>query len=690
MAEQTPREAAEGLPGCRHWQSHRDAEGVVWLRVDHAEASTNVLSREVLEELESLVDALMAMPPAGLAIYSGKESGFIAGADIKEFPHIGTAREAYELTRRGQRVLASLESLPCITVAVIKGYALGGGLEVALACDRRLAIRGDKKTLGLPEVQLGLHPGFGGTVRTVRLVGVRHAMSLMLTGKPITPLRGHAIGLVDQLADPDGWRDELRDMLRAAKPKRAGPALADRILNWAPVRPLLARMLRRQVARRARADHYPAPYAMINLWRRHGAHGEAAYDAEARSFGQLVETDTSRNLVRVYFLQERLKRTAGRARAKTDHVHVVGAGVMGGDIASWCALKGCSVTLQDREMHFIEPALERAEKLFARRVAAKGDRAATRRRLVADVTGEGVSQADIVIEAIFEDRDAKQALYRDLEPRMKDSAILATNTSSIPLENLAPCLENRGRLVGLHFFNPVAKLPLVEVVSAPGTSRTAAETALSFARQIGKLPLQCRSHPGFLVNRILAPYMAEAMELIREGVPPVDIDRAAVNFGMPMGPVELADSVGLDVALHVAKILSPVIGREVAPELEELVAAGHLGQKTGRGFYQYQDRRPMKPKSGKRVESGDIQDRLVLSLLNEAASCLSEGVVADEELVDAGVIFGTGFAPFRGGPLHYARVRGVTEVVAALRRLQRDQGERFKPSDGWGQISHNA
>ncbi len=272
---------------------------------------------------------------------------------------------------------------------------------------------------------------------------------------------------------------------------------------------------------------------------------------------------------------------------------------------------------------------------------------------------------------------------------MKASAILATNTSSIPLETLASCLDDRGRLVGLHFFNPVAKLPLVEVVSAPGTSRSAADVALSFARQIGKLPLPCRSHPGFLVNRILAPYMAEAMEMIREGVPPVEIDKAAVDFGMPIGPVELADSVGLDVALHVARILSPVIGRAVAPELEELVEAGHLGRKTGRGFYVYADKRPVKPKSGRRNEPGDVQDRLVLSLLNEAASCLAESVVADADLVDAGVIFGTGFAPFRGGPLHYAQSRGVGSIVAALERLQREHGERFKPSPGWRQFSQN-
>ncbi len=668
----------------QHWHIAYDNERIAWLRLDKFGASTNVLSQAVLTELNEALNRLQRDPPRGLVIYSGKDSGFIAGADISEFPALRERDDALELTLQGHALFARLEQLPWPSVAAINGHALGGGLELALACSWRIALDSSKRTLGLPEVNLGLHPGLGGTVRLVRLIGVRAAMPMMLTGKPVTPRKARQLGLIDRVVSAEDWREQARELLRRGAARRQAP-LPDRLLSLGPVRSLLAAQMEKQVARRARREHYPAPYAMIDLWRRHAARGQAAFEAEARSFVALMRSPTSAHLVRVYGLQERLKRDAGEKRDVARHVHVVGAGVMGGDIAAWCALRGLSVTLQDRELKYIEPALQRASELFDKRLRGSGEAEAAKARLQADVDGLGVPQADVVIEAIFEDREAKQQLYRALEPRMRADALLATNTSSIPLQELAPVLADPARLVGLHFFNPVAKLPLVEVVSGPQTGEQTAATARAFSRQIGKLPVPCRSLPGFLVNRILAPYMAEAMDLAREGVPLPLIDKAATDFGMPMGPVELADSVGLDIALHVSETLAPVIERPVAPELEAMVKAGKLGRKSGEGFYRYRDGKPQKERVSGPVDP-EITDRLMLAYLNEAADCLADGVVADPDLVDAGAIFGTGFAPFRGGPMRYAWESGVDQIETRLRELAQRYGERFRPSPGWDQV----
>jgi len=687
MSSTNNARAQQLADAAHHWRLDVDTDGTAWLCIDKQDATTNVMSRDVLTEFDDIVSALADAPPTRLILYSGKETGFVLGADINEFPLIQDATEAYALVTRGQKVLAHLAALPCTTVAMIDGLALGGGLEIALACDFRVAAATDKATLGLPEVQLGLHPGFGGTVRAVRLIGVTQAMSMMLTGKPVRPAVALKTGLVDRVVEPAELRDAARSLAACRAPGRK-QRLLDRILHLGPLRPVVARRIRSTVERRAPRKYYPAPYAMIDLWERHGAATETAYEAEARSFSELVESSTSRNLVRVYFLQERLKHSASGKPADADkrHVHVVGAGVMGGDIAAWCALKGYEVTLQDREMRYVLPALSRARQLFEKKIHDADTREETTRRLTADVAGVGAASADFIIEAIFENLDAKQALYRELEPRMKPDAVLATNTSSIPLEDLAPCLDQPARLIGLHFFNPVAKLPLVEVVRATGSSDEAIQRGLRFARGIGKLPLPCRSHPGFLVNRILAPYMAEALDLVREGVSPAEVDKAATDFGMPMGPIELIDSVGVDVALHVAQILSPVIGRDVAPELRELVAAGNLGQKTGQGFYTYRDRRPIRPPDSMTQTDAVMIDRLILAFVNEAVACLAERVVDDADLIDGGVIFGTGFAPFRGGPIHYARERGIDSVIGALEDLETRFGPRFRPSSGWAEL----
>ena len=669
-----------------HWKLETDEAGIAWLCFDKADAKANVLSSHVIEELDGILNELHASPPKGLVMYSGKPGSFIMGADITEFGDFGSAADVARLGKLGQGVFLRIQALPCPTAVYVNGVCLGGGLEIAMMFDYRIGPESDKKIFGLPEVKLGLHPGFGGTVRAVQLCGVRAGMQLMLTGNPVNARKAKNIGLIDRIAGEDEWKDSAKDLI-ARKPPRGNAPLVDRIMGLAPFRPLVRNMLVKQVASKARKEHYPAPYAMIDLWAKHGASSKTGYDAEAESFGRMMITDTARNLIRVFFLQGKLKKQGNKTDKTIERVHVVGAGVMGGDIAAWCALRGLTVTLQDREQKYIAPALERAAKLFGKKVRDDAQRAETSARLTADVAGDGAAQADLVIEAIFENLDAKQALYKELQAKMKPGALLATNTSSIRLEDLRTVLDEPARFIGLHFFNPVAMLPLVEVIRCDDTDQEAMDIGLAFTKAIGKFPLECKSSPGFVVNRILAPYMGEAMAMAKEGVPLAAIDKAAVGFGMPMGPIELADSVGLDIAKHVAGILTGSMDRDMpATDIEELVEKGRLGRKSGHGYYRWEDGKAVKPPAGDAPVPADIEDRLILPMVNEAVACLSEGVVASADLLDAGVIFGTGFAPFRGGPINYARERGVQDVVKALEALAERHGSRFAPHAGWSEV----
>jgi 3-hydroxyacyl-CoA dehydrogenase/enoyl-CoA hydratase/3-hydroxybutyryl-CoA epimerase len=672
----------------RHCRLETDAEGIAWLTLDKADASANSLGSEMMREADEVLRQIEASPPRGVVIRSGKRSGFVAGADINEFTTLQDVAQAERLVKAGQSVIDRFEALPCPTVAAIEGFALGGGLELALACTYRVAVGNDRLTLGFPEVLLGIHPGFGGTVRSVQLIGASAALDLMLTGRNVRGATALAMGLVDRLVESaDALDDAARDMIRRRPAPRRAP-LAQRLLSWAPVRPFIAKKARAGVARKARREHYPAPYAIVDLWERHGAKGRAAYDAEASSIAHLFLTPTSRNLVRVFFLQDGLKaqRVAG---AKTPRrVHVVGAGVMGGDIAAWCALRGLEVTLQDRAEEYIRPAMDRAAALFEKRLKDPGKRAEAAARLKPDLAGDGVATADVVIEAIVENADAKRALYARLEPQLAPGAVIATNTSSIRLEELAPALTDPGRLVGLHFFNPVAQMPLIEIVQGATTAAASMGTAIALARRLDKLPLPCRSAPGFLVNRVLSAYMQEAMLAGREGVPLATIDAAAVDFGMAMGPVELSDVVGLDICRHVGAIVSGALGRSAPDtrELDERIKAGKLGKKSGEGFYLWRDGKAVKDiagAAGSVAPPPDLQDRLMLALANEAVACLREGVVEDADKIDAGMIFGAGYPPFRGGPLKAARDRGVAECVRRLEELAGRYGPRFTPDPGW-------
>jgi 3-hydroxyacyl-CoA dehydrogenase/enoyl-CoA hydratase/3-hydroxybutyryl-CoA epimerase len=668
-----------------HWSFQIDAEQVAWLTCDMAGSSANVLSGEVVRELAQRLEEIAAVKPAGMVVQSGKASGFIAGADIKEFVMIRTPAEGYELVRAGQSVMQQLADLPFPTVAAIRGFALGGGLELALACSYRVGVDDAALSLGLPEVMLGIHPGFGGTVRSVRLIGVRQALELMLKGRPFRGERALRTGLLDELVPAGELAGRAKAML-LRRPAKQSPPLLDRIMNLAAARPAVAKQMRATLQRSVRRDHYPAPYAIVDLWQRHGAGGRAAYEAEARSISELMCSPTSRNLVRVFLLQDRLKSLGGNSTAVFKHVHVIGAGVMGGDIAAWSTFRGMTVTLQDRSEELIRPALSRAKSFFEKRLKDPAAAADAVERLQMDVQGNGAARADVVIEAIFEDAAAKQALYAQLEPKMQRSALLATNTSSIKIETLSEKLADPSRLVGIHFFNPVAQLQLVEVVQGADTRAQVMQDALRFTRKLDKLPLPCRSAPGFVVNRILTPYVNEALFALEAGIPAEVIDAAAVRFGMPLGPIELTDVVGLDVSLHVGRVLSDAFHREIPQILIKLVQEKKLGRKSGAGFYRWVDGKAQKQAAPHAIPA-DLEDRLILPMLNEAISCVREGTVQDADLLDAGAVFATGFAPFRGGPLQYAKERGIAEVLHRLNELAERYGERFRPDQGWGQIN---
>jgi 3-hydroxyacyl-CoA dehydrogenase/enoyl-CoA hydratase/3-hydroxybutyryl-CoA epimerase len=633
------------------WTLARDAEGLAWLAFDRADRTTNTLSRAVLDELMQVLDALDAAPPKGLVIRSGKANGFIAGADVDEFANIGDAQQAQALVRHGWDVFDRLANVSYPTLALIRGFCLGGGLELALACRYRVVVDEPSTRLGLPEVMLGIVPGWGGIRRLPKLVGAPAALDLLLTGKTIDARRARRIGLADECVPPRIMDNTARGVLLARPAPRKLPfPLSLTLVPFA--RRLIAKRAAEKVRKRARREHYPAPYAILELFERFDGDPLAPPAGDPASITALLATPTAANLIRVFRLQERLKSLGKVEASGVTRVHVVGGGTMGGDIAAWCALRGMTVTLQDQDVQRLGPAMKRAAKLFADRLRDPRRTRDALDRLIPDVPGNGIAHADVIVEAIFEDVDAKRALFADIEARAKPDAILATNTSSIPLEDIASALAEPARLIGLHFFNPVARMMLVEVVAGEDSDPSLLARGAAFVRAIDKLPLPVKSAPGFLVNRVLAPYLMTAMRCVDEGIAPEAVDEAAVAFGMPMGPIELADTVGLDICLAVGRML----GHDADPprRLADNVAAGRLGKKTGQGFYAWVNGRPQK-QAAPAEASADLGRRLVDPLVAEAKSALAEGIVEDADLVDAGAIFGAGFAPFRGGPLQYGR-----------------------------------
>ena len=665
-----------------HWQADRRPDGILVLTLDRADQGVNALSRAVLDELEAMLERIALELPKGIVIISGKAAGFIPGADIKSFEEIAAKGLVEDWIRRGQLVFQKLAELRCPTVAAIHGHCMGGGTEIALACRYRIASKDEKTRIGLPEIKLGIYPGWGGSVRAPRLLGAPAAMDLMLTGRSLSASSAKAMGLVDKVVEPALLLDEAVKLAQRGTTRPFKQRATAWATNSALGRALLAPQITKATARKARREHYPAPFALIDTWRRSGGLPvHAALKAEAKSVVKLAGTPTAHNLVRVFFLMDRLKGLGGKDHGITK-VHVIGAGVMGGDIAAWCALRGFDVTLQDREMKYIQPALDRAATLFGKKVKDEAKRAATSARLRADVEGAGVADADLVIEAIFENLEAKQALFAKVEETLKPGAILVSNTSSIPLTDLRAGRKDPTRFAGLHYFNPVALMPLVEIVRHDQLDADTERRLAAFCKSIDKLPVPVAGTPGFLVNRILAPYMQEAIIAFSEGIPGPVIDKAALKFGMPMGPIELVDTVGLDVAASVGRIMADFHGQPL-PDVFK-VEEGKRGKKDGQGLYKWADGRAVKPEVPKDYQAPeDLEDRLILPLLNEAVSCLHDGVVADADLLDAGVIFGTGFAPFRGGPIQHIRAVGADKHKARLETLHMRYGARFKPSPGW-------
>jgi len=666
-----------------NWRLRTDQDGVAWLLFDKKDSSANTLSEEMLTELNAVLDKIERDHPRGLVIRSVKRGGFIAGADITQFKGVTDVAPIEATLAKGHAVLDRLDKLPLPTVAVIHGYCLGGGLEVALACDFRIAI--DDASFGFPEVLLGLHPGLGGTVRLTRLISPVQAMTMMLTGKTERARKARALHLVDAVTQERHVRAAAMSAVTGEMvPAKQG--LLGKLMNIGPAREMLASRMRSETAKKAPKVHYPAPYALIDLWVKHGGDADAMQKAEISSFANLLVTDTAQNLVRVFFLRDNLKNLAS-GQWNGRRVHVIGAGAMGGDIAAWCAWHGFTVSLGDTKPEPIAGAIKRASDLYAiigrdncRRQRDSLD------RLVPDLKGQGVASADLIIEAVPEVLDLKRKIFAGIEPHMKPDAILATNTSSIPLEQLREGLPRPERLVGIHFFNPVSRMQLVEVVSHDQVDQQVLADARAFLGRVDRLPAPVKSAPGFLVNRALTPYLLEALVMLDAGVKKETIDKAAEDFGMPMGPIELADEVGLDICLHVAEMLRANLHHDMPdpPQwLKDKVAKGELGKKSGKGLYVWRDGKAVKAREEAEKPSADMIDRMVLPMLDVCVTCLREGIVANEEIVDGAMIFATGFAPFRGGPMHYARSRGIADIRDTLKRLAQEYGPRFQPDPGW-------
>ena len=678
----TPQPGLDGLR-LRHWKTDLRPDGVLVLSFDREGESVNSFGQDVLIELGTLLERIVLEPPKAMVLRSAKAKGFIAGADIREFQEFDRKGTIGDSIRRGQTLFQRIADLPFPTVAAIHGFCMGGGTEISLACTYRVASTDPSTRIGLPEVKLGIYPGWGGSVRLPRLVGAPAAMDIMLTGRTLSASAAKAMGLVDRVAAPD----TLIDTAATLALKGTERPFKQRVLGWITntwiARQVLAPQMVKQVARKARKEHYPAPFSLIETWRRSSGNTQQLLDAERKSVVKLAGTPTARNLTRVFFLQERLKGLGGKDHGIA-HVHVVGAGVMGGDIAAWAAYKGFNVTLQDREQRFIDTAMKRSQELFAKRVKDESKRPEVAARLVSDLAGDGVAKADLLIEAIIEKPEAKRDLYTTVEPKMKADALLTTNTSSIPLTELREHIARPAQFAGLHYFNPVALMPLVEIIHHDTMAPETEKRLAAFCKAIDKLPVPVAGTPGFLVNRLLFPYMLEAATAFAEGIPGPVIDKAAVKFGMPMGPIELIDTVGLDVAAGVGAELAPFLGLPIPAALASPPEAGKRGKKDGQGLYKWVDGRAQKPEiPGDYKAPDDLEDRLILPFLNEAVAALHEGVVADAELLDAGVIFGTGFAPFRGGPIQYIRDTGTAPLLARLKALQDKHGDRFAPRPGW-------
>ncbi len=684
-------------------------DGLAHLVMDDPSRKVNVLGVQAFDDLEAALAELESSAGLkGVVLRSGKEGSFIAGADLDAIATIADPAEVEALVKRAHAAFSRLAALPVPTVAAIEGPCLGGGLEIALACDSRVAAE-ERATIGLPETLLGIFPAFGGTTRLPRVVGLSAACDLILTGRTLDAKRAEKLGLVAKAA-PAAWLVEAAERRVAQlaarpagsrrdayRPKGFVPWLLD---TTPPGRALVFRQARAGVMAKT-SGHYPAPLAALDVLRQGiGGTVEASLALEAAAIGPLVTGAVCKNLVRIFRMSEDAKRAsvvpdASLRPAPIARLALAGAGVMGGGIAELASRFGIEVRLRDVRPESLQKGLQTVRAVLdergRRRRTPGREKDGQMARILPTLELSGFAQADAAIEAVVEDLDVKRRVFAELEVRMRPDALLATNTSSLSVDALAEGLQHPGRFVGFHFFNPVHKMPLVEVVRGARTSDAALVTAVGLARRLGKTPVVVKDSPGFVVNRILMPYLREAMHLFEEGFAVADVDASMRAFGMPMGPFEVVDEVGLDVAHKVAGVLSAAFPTRMqpAPLLEKLVAAGRLGRKSGTGFYRHAGRKrtpdPMvsallgQAASRRPGSLEQLSERMALAMVNEGARCLEEGVVADAGAVDTAMIFGAGFPPYRGGVLRWADATGLPHVVERLRALRAEKGERFEP-----------
>jgi len=700
------------------------ADGVATLLLDVLDHSMNVFNRQVLADLDAAFDRIAADPAVKLlVIRSGKPTGFIAGADLHEFTTVTKPSDAEELSLAGQRLFDKLADLHVPTVAVISGPCLGGGLEFALACDYRVVIDQPKTQLGLSEIELGLLPGWGGTQRLPRVVGVERALKIILGGRRLKAKEALEWGLADQVREAEG--EVLPPGLTEAgkRPKTGLPLRTwrQRLLESNAVgRWLLFRGAERVVRRRTPGD-FPAPFEALQAVRTGIKEGMAAGLAYERAgIGRLASTPACRNLIHLFFQREQARKIPPKYQARGEppvrQVALVGAGTMGAGIAQLAAIKGCNVVIREVNDTALAGGVLRILALFnkaAERGVISDEEAKRRLNSIHGTTAwKGFADVDLVVEAVIEELEAKRAVFRELEKEVPPSAVLATNTSSLTVAQLQEGLKHPGRVAGLHFFNPVHKMPLVEVIQGPATTDETVGALVRWAIQLGKTPIVVKDSPGFVVNRILMPYLNEAVLLASEGIPVPDIDKAMRRFGMPMGPLELLDQIGLDVAAHIARAMEPLFADRFPPNpaFHRMQGYGWLGQKNGLGFHRYQGRKKKVHEAAIAVlrEGGPrfalmshaglapreqmelVRRRMVCLMVNEAAACLGEGLAENAAAIDLAMVLGTGWAPHRGGPLRYGEDMGYGRIVADLRELAQQFGPRFEPCAELRRLAANA
>ncbi len=636
------------------WHFERDAQDIGWLIFDMAGKSANILNRQTVAGLAAQLDRIEAEDGlAGLGLLSGKPGGFVYGADINEFAELKTSADITGLIAHVTGLLTRIEALDCPTAVGIDGLAVGGGLELALCFDRLFVTENPKTALGFPEITLGLLPGYGGSGRSTARIGAAAALDMMLSGRPVPGAAALASGLADQpVKDGESLRGQMASWMQGCGgQKPARPQQPDEDVAAA------CQAAAEKYLGRVRSDHMPAGQAIITHMESCRAEPEALIAAEARLFAELMLGEASDGLRRVFQLRDAVRKTS-RGESGIASVHVIGAGVMGGDIAAVAAMAGLSVTLTDMDEAVIEAARERAKKLFERRLKDAEKAEAALQRLQADPDSSGAGEADLIIEAVAEKLEVKQQVFAALEKQAKAGAILATNTSAIPLEDIASVLDQPERLIGIHFFNPVPVLPLVEIIWSARSDQDLIKRAMCFVGQLGKMPVRCKSAPGFLVNRALLPYMYKAVAAVADGADADRIDTALVDFGMPMGPIELCDQVGLDVCYQAGQMLD--MPQAAAASFQAKLAAGEKGRKTGSGFYQWDGNQAVRPRQAASAEEMQaIAEDMLAPMVAECRAAVADGVVDAAAMADAGMIFGTGFPGFRGGPLHWADKKGL-------------------------------